>query len=67
MAKKYVYEITDATGNFHCGTIYASCDSEALQRFNQDNLHYLSRSEYDPLEDELYEVVIVDSYVEEEE
>lgn len=65
MAKKYVYEITDATGNLHCGTIDASCDSEALQRFSQDNLHYLSRTTYNYEAEELCEVVLVDSYKEE--
>ena len=65
MAKKYLYELTDASGNFHCGKIESSSDSEALQRFDQDNLHYLSRTEYDPFVDEVYEVVLVNTYEEE--
>lgn len=60
--KKYLYELTDASGNFRCGKIESSSDSEALQRFDQDNLHYLSRTDYDPFENEVYEVVLVDSY-----
>ncbi len=67
MANTYVYELTDAAGNYHFGTIQASSDAEAIQRFDQDNLQYLSRTlpSYDEYGIELEPdvLVLIDSMV----
>ena len=56
---RYNYEIFDKFGKFFAGTIRASSDSEAIQRFASDDLVYLARTNTN--NSELTEFILVDS------
>ena len=63
MLKKYLYELAEASGKYSCGSIFASSDTEAIERFSQDALHYLGRVDYDTDTDSFNEIVIVESEI----